>query len=76
MRQHLQAAARATGKTPELLRDQPAPPAEFSGCIAAAGLFPAPIDWASFEAHARMTRRTFARWELDVIAHFDRKRLQ
>ncbi|NLA68320.1 MAG: hypothetical protein GX856_08790 [Gammaproteobacteria bacterium] len=69
-------AAKATGKTPELLKDQPQPPPEFGHCISHAGLFPSPIDWAAFEAHARMTRRTFARWELDVIAHFDRMRLQ
>jgi len=39
------------------------------------GQFPAPIDWASFEAYARLTGRRFARWELDVLAHVDRKRL-
>jgi len=36
--------------------------------------FTSPLDWASFEAYARMTRRAFSRWELDVIAHLDRLR--
>lgn len=68
--------AKATGQVPALLRDQPARPPEFEGCVKAAARFPAPIDWAAFEAHARLTRRTYARWEIDVIAHLDRERLQ
>lgn len=65
---------KAGAPEPELLRSQPQCPTEFAPLIRVIGQFPAPIDWASFEAFARMTRRTYSRWELDVIAHLDRLR--
>ncbi|KAF1710304.1 hypothetical protein CSC70_06315 [Pseudoxanthomonas kalamensis DSM 18571] len=60
---------------PALLRDQPRCPEEFSPLVGVLGQFAAPIDWASLEAWSRMSRRHFARWELDVIAFADRKRM-
>lgn len=59
-----------------MLRSQPRPPREFVHLIGVLGMFAAPIDWAQFESWTRMTRRAFARWELDVIAHIDLKRQQ
>jgi len=59
-----------------MLRNQPEFPPEFSHLLTVLARFAAPIDWASFEAHSRMTRRTYSRWELDVLAHADRKRQQ
>lgn len=59
---------------PALLRDQPRLPTEFSHLVAVAGRFPPPIDWAAFEAFARLTRRAYARWELDVLQHIDSQR--
>jgi hypothetical protein len=53
---------------------QPPLPSEFAPLVGVLGNFAAPIDWAAFEAWSRMTRRHFARWELDVIQHADRKR--
>lgn len=65
---------KAGAPTPELLKSQPELPQEFTHLVDAIRRFVQPLDWAAFEAWARMTRRTFARWELDVIAHLDRKR--
>ena len=65
---------KAGAPEPALLRSQPQCPPEFAPLIRVIGQFPAPIDWASFEAHARLTGRRYARWELDVLAHVDRKR--
>lgn len=65
---------KAGAHEPALLRSQPQCPPEFAPLMRVIGQFPAPIDWASFEAYARLTGRRFARWELDVLAHVDRKR--
>lgn len=65
---------KAGAPMPALLRDQPRLPDEFAGAVQVLGNFAAPLDWAALEAHSRMTRRHWARWELDVLAHVDRKR--
>ena len=67
---------KAGAPPPALLREQPPLPSEFRDCVAVASRFPSPIDWSAFEARARLTRRQFARWEIDVITHLDRKRQQ
>lgn len=65
---------KAGAPKPSILTSQPQCPPEFGHLLGVLAHFPAPIDWASFEARHRLTRRTFARWELDVLAHADRKR--
>lgn len=65
---------RAGAPEPALLRDQPRPPEEFAGVLRLLGQFPAPLDWGQLEAWGRLTGRTFARWELRVLAHADRLR--
>lgn len=65
---------KAGAPEPELLRTQPPLPPEFAHLVATLGQFPAPLDWTRIESWTRLTRRPFARWELDVLAHADRKR--
>lgn len=65
---------KAGAPMPELLRTQPELPQEFTHLVDAIRRFASPLDWAAFEAWARMTRRTFSRWELDVLAHIDLRR--
>ena len=75
LRQHLVAAMRAGAPRPAQL-DQPPLPQEFAHLVPYMAQLPCPLEWPALESWARLTGRTLARWEIDLLMKLDRVRQQ
>lgn len=73
LRAHLLKVYQATGERPRQL-DQPAFPEEFVHVVGWLRRLPCPVEWATLQAFAQMTRTTMSRWEVDLLMRLDQMR--